>query len=63
MSLDNLLKDGIILMLIRLLQKHLTENQYELKHEQEERTEKEEKQNKRKQDVDEGSLPRSKVSF
>lgn len=51
-------------MLIRLLQRHLKENKHELKHEQEEGTaENEQKKNKRKQDVDEGSLPRLKVSI
>lgn len=50
-------------MLIRLLQRHLKENKYELKHEQEKNTEKELTKNKRRQDVEEGNLPRPKVSL
>uniref|UniRef100_A0A336M6F0 CSON010826 protein n=1 Tax=Culicoides sonorensis TaxID=179676 RepID=A0A336M6F0_CULSO len=60
LSLDNLLKEGIILMLIKLLQKHLKEKSYELKHEVAENIVQDEKNKKRKQNVDEGTLPRSK---
>lgn len=51
-------------MLVRLLQRHLKEHTYELKHEQEEiGIEKEQTKNKRKNDVEEGSSPKAKVSY
>lgn len=64
LSLDNLLREGIILMLIRLLQRHLKEHTYELKHEQEEiGIEKEQTTNKRRNDDEGRSSPKAKVSF
>ncbi|XP_063708376.1 uncharacterized protein LOC134837001 [Culicoides brevitarsis] len=60
LSLDNLLKEGIILMLIRLLQRNLQEKKYELQHKPDDTAEKDQIKNKRKQDVEETSLPKPK---